>query len=157
MNHKQQASANFFNRMQTTYNLSISPLTILRNLFTKETTMDYDFVTPIKYLIGILASPWLLLAAPVTVGLGLIAGIAQTLFFPVQFIAASFKDALSSSKVTGEKQSVYTNTTESSDAKETIEMTNNSLGKHHPPLFSARGANTTNDDIQKKQNHAVSL
>lgn len=106
MKRVEQTLNNYSERMKGTFYFSIAPLSLLISLFSVDSQGDYgSVIRGIAFFFGVISSPVLLLATPVTLGVGLIAGIAQSLFLPFQLIFSAINDVMTSSNPKTEPKS----------------------------------------------------
>jgi hypothetical protein len=113
--------------MKTTFELSLAPWSLLYNLL----TADGDIFKYVALFFGITSSPVLLTAGVISVGLGIIAGIVQSLVFPFQLLASRIQDAYSPLPTVTQSQAYPL--TYSSDAGKGLEK--DQIPGHFPLLF----------------------
>ncbi|KTD46409.1 hypothetical protein [Legionella quateirensis] len=137
MSQVEQSYTDFKKNMYDTFNLSITPLNLLITLFRGTATKENsDLVRGFSLFFALISSPVLLLAIPVTLALGVIAGVVLTVFLPFQCVLSLFQD-LRSAHVMNTKHDVMK--PDLMDASEQLVdhlEPDPSAGVHFPPLFN---------------------
>ncbi|MCL9683094.1 hypothetical protein [Legionella maioricensis] len=137
MTHVQQSIANFKERMKTTFQVSLSPWSLLYGLFTVDGSGDYGFIFKFGALFfGITSSPVLLAAGVITVGLGIVAGIVQSFIFPFQLLASQIQDTFSPLPTVTPSKAYPLTQVQNCDAEKSLEQ--DQVPGHFSSLFEMK-------------------
>lgn len=143
MVHVEQTIFSFKERMKATFYFSTAPLSLLISLFAVSGKGEYgDIVRGISIFFGVISAPVLLLAAPVMITLGIIAGLAQAAFFPFQLLLSAIKDVTPPSVPESEHKSESTNDAPLYNANSSDVGVYKHAEKHFQPLFSSNKIST---------------
>lgn len=143
MTHVERTVFSFKERMKATLYFSTAPLSLLISLFAVSGKGEYgDVVRGISIFFGVISAPVLLLAAPVMLTIGSIAGIAQAAFFPLQLLLSAIKDATPPSAPGSENKSESTSEAPLYDANSRDDGSDKRADKYFQPLFSSNKIST---------------
>ncbi|WP_298622842.1 hypothetical protein [uncultured Legionella sp.] len=138
MTQTEQSISSYSTRMKTTFTFATAPLNLLIALFSvSDKREEGALIRGIAVFFGLLFSPVLLLATPVTLVMGIIAGIAQTAYFPFQLFFAIVKDATAPSNPGGE----ITPPEDVSEASYTEHYSGHDIEKHASTHFDSLFSN----------------
>lgn len=139
MTQVEQSISSYSTRMKATFTFATAPLNLLIALFSVSDKREQgSLIRGIAVFFGLLFSPVLLLATPVTLVMGIIAGIAQTAYFPFQLFFAIVKDATAPSNPGG-KIAPPGDAAETSYADNHSEHNEQHASMHFDSLFSNKG------------------
>ncbi|MBL7480243.1 hypothetical protein [Legionella bononiensis] len=137
MSQVEQSYTDFKKNMYDTFNLSITPLNLLITLFRGTAAEEHsELVRGFSLFFALISSPVLLLAIPVTLALGVIAGVVQTVFLPFQFLFSLFQDLRSAHVMNAKQEVMKHDLMDSSEELADDLVPDPSAGTHFPPLFS---------------------
>ena len=137
MSQVEQSYTDFKKNMYDTFNLSITPLSLLITLFRGAVAEEHsELVRCFSLFFALISSPVLLLAIPVTLALGLIAGVVQTVFLPVQFLFSLFHDLRSAHVINAKQEVIKYDLMVCTEELADDLVPDPSAGTHFPPLFN---------------------
>jgi hypothetical protein len=137
MTQVEQSIFSFKERMKATFYFATAPLNLLASLFLVDGRGEHgEVVRGISIFFGVISSPVLLLATPVTLTIGIIAGIAQAAFFPFQLFFSALKDVMPPSVPGTEKKSDSSKYDPHYDDSPGNNDVDKRADKHFAPLFT---------------------
>lgn len=157
----EQSTEGFKTRIVSTFNYSLLPFFAIPNFFShmisitnsaeeKNEEISNFVIMPFSYFMGVMGTVFLAAIGLLTLALGALAVVAQTIFLPVQLIKSAIDDSYSTSiPEDGEKNtSVFSDSSIANSEVNTMEKTSAAyLSEFYGKLFDHKPVVTEDDDM----------